>query len=107
MELLIILSVVTWLKGTGLTVLIGVVGGVLAKQGYTLLLKKIAQKGEIVCKELQEVSAEGEDFMRALNNSIKEDGSLKQNSIPELLKEGKEFWGELKDMVVIFKPKKT
>lgn len=103
---LIILSVATWIKGTGLTVLIGIVAGVAAKQGYTLMLKKFSKTGSVVFKELQDVAVEGKEFMDTLNKSIETDGTLKSNSIPELMKEGKEFWGEIKDMYVIFKPKK-
>lgn len=81
------------------------IGGILAKGGWTLLIKKIAKKGALVMKELGEFCGDSATFLIVLDQAIKEDGSIKQNSVQEVLSAGREVIGELKDVTISIKPK--
>lgn len=94
-----------WLKDQGVVVLIGIFFGVMAKQGWTLLIKKFSSKASVITKELSELFSESSDFFGKLDAAIEEDGDLKANSIKELLKEGKEVLAEGKDVIISIRPK--
>lgn len=105
MELLIITTIATWLKGKGIVMLLTFVFGILASKGFTRAIKKFSKRGAVVTKELGEFFTETSGFFQTLDNSIKDDGKLKENSIPELIKEGKEVIAEGKDVYISIRPK--
>ena len=106
METLIILTIGTWLKGKGLIIGLTFVFGILASKGLTIGIKKFASKGASISKELGEFFGEGSEFLQSVDKAIREDGSLNQNSIQEVLKEGRDVIAEGRDVVMIIKPKK-
>jgi len=79
--------------------------GMFAKGGWTLLAKKIANKAAIISREVGETFLSGSLFLNTLDQSIRDDGSLKENSVKELLAAGKEVITEAKDVIISIKPK--
>lgn len=79
--------------------------GMFAKGGWTLLAKKIANKASIISKEVGETFLSGSKFLNTLDQSIRDDGSLKENSVKELLAAGKEVITEANDVIISIKPK--
>lgn len=94
-----------WATGNMIEMLTAFVGGILAKGGWTLLIKRIARKGAAITKELGEFFTDTSGFMGAVDQAIREDGSIVSNSIPELIKEGKHLIVEGKDVIISIKPK--
>ena len=93
--------------GSGITGLVVVfVGGILAKHGWTQMLKSIAAKGSVITKEVGELFSDSSNFFSVLDQSINDDGTIKQNSVQELINAGKEVIAEGKDVIVSIKPKK-
>ena len=107
MELLSIFTNITdWLKDQGVVVGIGIVAGILAKNGWTLAIKKFSASATVITKELGEFFSESSDFFKKLDTAIMVDGEIKENSVKELIKEGKEVLAEGKDVIISIKPKK-
>ncbi len=79
--------------------------GMFAKGGWTLLAKKIANKASIISREIGETFLSGSNFLNTLDQSIRDDGSLKENSVKELLAAGKEVITEANDVIISIKPK--
>lgn len=94
-----------WFAGNMIEMVAAFVGGILAKGGWTLLIKKIARKGAAITKELGELFTDTSQFMGAVDQAIRDDGSIVSNSIPELIKEGKHLVVEGKDVIISIKPK--
>lgn len=92
-------------SGTLEKVIGGFIAGWLMKHGWTLAIKAFARKGAVVMKELGEFCGDSSTFLTVLDQAIKEDGSIKQNSVQEVLSAGKEVIGELKDVTISIKPK--
>lgn len=92
-------------KGGAINLVVGLVVGLFAKKGWTLVIKKIAQKGAIITKEIGETFIGGSNFFSVLDHSIKADGKLEENSMKELLKAGKEVIAEANDVIISIKPK--
>ena len=102
-----LLSKIGNLFGSGITGLVVVfVGGILAKHGWTQIVKSIAAKGTVITKEVGELFADSSKFFGVLDQSINDDGTIKQNSVQELINAGKEVIAEGKDVIVSIKPKK-
>jgi hypothetical protein len=95
----------TWFVSQGQGFLGGLVFAFAAKQGWTLIIKKVASKGALITKELGELMADSSVLLSAVDKSIKEDGSIDQNSVKEVLAAGKEVYVELKDVAISIKPK--
>lgn len=93
-------------KDGGINLVIGLIVGLFAKRGWTLVIKKIANKGKTIMKEIGETFIGGSNFFNVLDNSIRSDGKLEENSIKELLKAGKEVIAEANDVIISIKPKK-
>ena len=93
--------------GSGITGLVVVfVGGILAKHGWTQIVKSIAAKGTVITKEIGELFTDSSKFLSVLDQSIADDGTIKQNSVQELINAGKEVIAEGKDVIISIKPKK-
>lgn len=94
-----------WLISQGQGFLGGLVFAYAAKQGWTLIIKKVASKGALITKELGELMSDSSVLLSAVDKSIKDDGSIDQNSVKEVLAAGKEVYVELKDVAISIKPK--
>ena len=94
-----------WIQGGAISLLVAFLGGIAAKHGWTIIAKKIAQKGAVITKEIGEFFGDTSTLLQTVDNAIKDDGTIEQNSIKEVLAVGKEVVIELKDMKAIFKPK--
>jgi len=92
-------------KDSGVNLIIGLIVGMFAKQGWTLAIKKIANRGGVIMKEIGETFIGGSNFFNVLDKSIRADGKLEENSIKELLKAGKEVIAEANDVIISIKPK--
>jgi len=79
--------------------------GIFAKHGWTLTIKKFAKAGKYITKEVGEAFLESSNFLEVLDNAIRDDGKLKENSARELIDAGKRVVAEGKDVVVIIKKK--
>ena len=95
----------SWIQDNVLGVLITFVVGILAQHGWTLVIKRLANKGAIVTKEIGEFFTDSSNFMNVLDNAIKDDGKIDQNSVKEVLAAGKEVLAEGKDVIISIKPK--
>lgn len=94
-----------WMKNNAIEVGVTIIGTLLAKNGWSQIIKKFAHKGAEVTKEIGEFFADGSTFLATLDNAIKEDGTIVQNSVPELLSAGKAVIAEGKDVIISIKPK--
>lgn len=94
-----------WILNQGQGVLAGIVFAYAAKRGWTLAIKHIANKGAMVTKELGELMADSSVLLSVIDKSIKDDGTVEENSVPEMMAAGKEVVAELKDVVISIKPK--
>ena len=108
MELLAFLGmdVSGWLTGAGLTVVVGIIVTVLRKKGYIGSIKFWAKRIGVITQQIGEALLETSDVFEKIDEAIKDDGTLKENSIKEILAEGKEAIVEWKDAIVSIKPKK-
>lgn len=79
--------------------------GFLAKGGYTAIIKKIANKGTVFFTELSHFAGDTAHLCDIVDKSIKDDNTIDQNSIKEVIAAGKEVVIELKDMKAVFTPK--
>lgn len=79
--------------------------GILSKNGITKIVKAIAGKTTIVTKELSDVSLAVSNFSALVDKSIKEDGSVDQNSLKQAIDAGKTVMVETKEAWVSIKPK--
>ena len=105
MELLFLgLDVSGWLTGAGAIVIAGIIVTILRKKGINI--KKYLGFASVVTKELGEAFLETSDVFAAADKAIKEDGHLKENSVKDVINEGKEAIIEWKDVVMIVKRKK-
>lgn len=95
----------TWAQGGTLNLFVGFLVGFLVKGGYTALIKKAAQKGAVVTKELGDLFADSSTFFNSVDKAIKDDGSVDQSSIAGVIAAGKEVIAEGKDVIVSIKPK--
>jgi len=93
-------------KEGGLWLGIMFVCGILSRNGITKLVKKIAGKGDIITKEVIDIATASNQFFKAINGSIADDGTVKQNSLKEAMEAGKTVIAEVKEgYQVIIKPK--
>jgi len=93
-------------KDSGIWVLVMYVAGILSKNGVTKTIKLIAGKTTIVTKELSDVSLSVSNFAGLVDNAIKNDGSVDQNSLKEAAAAGKTVMVEAKEAWVQIIPKK-
>lgn len=94
-----------WLKDTGLTVGITLVSMLLAKNGRGLWIKKFAHKGAEITKEIGEAFLGTSDALTTMDNAIRDDGTIVQNSVAEVIASGKPVLAEWNDVIISIKPK--
>lgn len=94
-----------WIQGNLMGMGVIFIGGILAKSGWTLIIKKIAAKGAVITKEVGEFFTDSSSFLTAVDGAIKDDGTIQQNSIAEVLSAGKQVIAEGKDVIISIKPK--
>ncbi len=94
-----------WIQGGAISLLVAFIGGIAAKHGWTIIAKKIAQKGAVITKEIGEFFGDTSTLLQTVDNAIKDDGTIEQNSIKEVLAAGKEVIAEGKDVIISIKPK--
>jgi len=95
-----------WIKGNLLSVGVGVIFG-LIPSAIKQAIKAAARKGAVFFTELSEFAGDTATLCKTVDQSIKEDGTIDQNSIKEVIASGKEVVVELKDMKAVFIPKKV
>ena len=100
-----------WLQSQAVWSVILFIAGIASKNGWTKIIKAIAGKTTIVTRELSHVSLAVSNFSDLIDKSIKEDGSVDQNSLKEarearktVIVESKEAWITIKPKPVIIKP---
>jgi hypothetical protein len=76
------------------------------KNGWALLIDKYAKKGTIFFKETGEFFLSLSVLSQKIDDSIKDNGNLIENSVKEAIEAGKTVKAELRDVIVIIKPKK-
>jgi hypothetical protein len=87
-----------------MNIIFGIIAGIGMKHGWTLMLKKIANKGKLILKEGGELLSSGSNFLDALDNHIRDDGSLAENTLKEMIEAGKPVIAEGKDFIISVKP---
>lgn len=117
MELLNILqNIGDWFSdktsATLISLVITFVTGFIARKGWSTIIDNIAKKGKVISKKIERALTEGADVASAaavlfseIDEAIKDDGDIDQNSIKEAIQAGKEVIIESKDVVAVFKPK--
>jgi len=95
-----------WLAGTGIVFVAGIIVTFLRKKGWIMWFKSFSNKAAIITQEIGEALLETSDVFEKMDLTIKEDGTLKESSVKDVIAEGKEAMIEWKDVIVIFKPKK-
>jgi len=94
-----------WVQTNALEMLVVFLGGIGAKHGWTQIIKKYAAKGAVVCHLGEMALGTAEHFLNDVSNTVKEDGTIQQNSIKEVFESGKSLVTTVGDMKVIFQPK--
>jgi len=94
-----------WFTGGVTSLVITFIAGIFAKKGWSQIIKSFAHKTAEVTKEVGELFTNISQFSAILDNSIKEDGTIEQNSVKELLNSGKSIVAEGKDVIISIKPK--
>lgn len=89
----------------GLSIGIAFVFGLFVSKSWSIIIKKVAGRASVVLKEGSEVLLAGSRLTTAINQAIKDNGKLEENSIPEVWASGKEVVAEFDDFVVSLKPK--
>lgn len=95
----------SWVKGNAIDMGIAFIGGILAKGGWTLLIKKIAHKTAEVSVQLEEFFGDLGVFAQKVDGAIEADGSVKPNSVKEAFDAGKHVVVEGKDVIMTIRPK--
>ena len=95
----------TWLQSQAAGVMLTFVCGFMAKGGYTAIVKKIAAKGAVLFTNLEHFSGDAAALCNVVDKSIKDDNSVDQNSIKEVIAAGKQVIVDTKEMTAVFTPK--
>ena len=96
----LITSLLTPENMTAVAVVVGAIWGIWK------FVKKFAGKGAVIPKEIGEAFLATSSALSAADKAIKEDGSLDENSIAEVIKAGKAAKLEWHDVILEVKPKK-
>jgi len=106
MEILNILAdVKTWVSGISLLGVISVAWLFIRKKGWALIIDKYSKKGTIIFKEVGEFFFSLSDLSKKIDQSIKDNGSLNENSLKEAITAGKVVRAELDDVIIVIRPK--
>ena len=95
-----------WFAGTGLIGVVGIIVTILRKRGYIKSVKFWSKKLSRITQEIGEAFLETSDVFEKIDEAIKDNGRLKENSVKDIIKEGKEAILEWKDVLIVIKPKK-
>ena len=95
-------------KSRGIDILIGLITMFFAKNPILKVIKNIAGKGAIVTEVSSDILAKAHVFLEDVDQSIKDDGSVDQNSLKQAIEAGKTVSVATKEgYKVIFQPDKT
>lgn len=94
-----------WIKSNALEMGIVMAGTLGAKYGITQFLKKLARKGVGLFHSIETTASSLEELCQSVDNAIKEDGTIEQNSLKDVIASGKAVKTSVGDMIVEFKPK--
>lgn len=94
-----------WAVDGGINIIIGMVLGLFAKNGVTKAIKAFSGKAAVILKETGETFIGGSNFFDVVNKAIKDDGTVEQNNIKDVIAAGKEVIAEANDVVISIKPK--
>jgi ABC-type transport system involved in Fe-S cluster assembly fused permease/ATPase subunit len=107
MELLFLrLDISGWLTGAGAILLSGIVVTVLRKKGIVMKAKKFFNVMGKVTEEIGEAFIKTSDVFQAADQAIDKDGRLKEKSVKDVIREGKEAIIEWNDVIMVVKPRK-
>lgn len=95
------------IKGSGLTILISIICGILSKNGITKIIKSIAGKTAIATEVGVNVLESVHNLADLVDKSIKDDNTVDQNTLQEAITAGKAVVTTFKDAIVTIKPKPT
>ena len=98
-------KVADWFQSNMIQTAVVILSTLLAKHGITQIIKNFAARGAVITKEVGELFAGSSTFLATLDGAIKDDGSIEQNSVQELIAAGKTVVAEGKDVVLSIKPK--
>jgi len=93
------------LKGNSIELLLTFITGIFAKHGWTQAIKKFASRATVITKELSELLSATSNGLKTIDDNIKTDGRLKENSLEEILEAKKKLVVELNDVILSIKPK--
>jgi len=106
MELLFLnLNITEWLTGAGAVVIAGIIVTILRKKGLILKIKSIFSFVSSITEEIGQGFMETSDVFKEMDNAISKDGKLKEGSVKDVIREGKEAIIEWQDVVMIVRPK--
>lgn len=94
-----------WLSGTGSIGVVGIIVIILRKRGYIMSVKFWSKRLEVITHNMGKALLETSDVFGAMDEAIKDNGRLKENSVKDIIKEGKEAILEWKDVFIVIKPK--
>jgi hypothetical protein len=107
MELLFLgFDITGWLTGAGAIFLAGIIVTVLRKKGIVMKAKKFFNVMGKVTEEIGEAFIETSDVFKEADKAIDKDGRLKEKSVKDVIREGKEAIIEWNDVLMVVKPKK-
>lgn len=95
-----------WMKGLGVVAIISAIWFFIRKNGLALIIDKYSKKGTILFRETGEMFFSLSKFSQKVDDAIKDDGSLIENNVNEVINAGKKVVAETEDVVMIIKPKK-
>jgi hypothetical protein len=95
------------IKGDGWKVAVGLLFGLFVPKVWTLLIKKITGKGAVILNNVGEFFVADGSLLSAINGAIKDDGTLKENSIADVMSAGKEVIAKAGDVIISIKPNPT
>jgi len=92
-----------WLKSQATGIGFGLLMTYLGSKGYLAIIKRIANKGRYVLKEVSDLAGAGATFLGVIDDSISADNKVKENSIDELTAAGKEVQVEVGHLIMTVK----
>lgn len=109
-HLLIVLAIGAKLKallsGLGAIGAVGAVVTILRKKGYISTVKIFSKRAAQITKEVGEFLLDTSTVFNKVDEAIRDDGTLIENSVKDVIAAGKEAIAEFEDVIVVIKPKK-
>jgi len=96
-----------WLTGAGVVTIVSAIWFVIKKKGWATLIDRFAKKAAPITQQIGEAFLGTSDVFKKIDAAIKDDGSLIQNSVKDVIESGKTAIAEWDDVIVEIKPKKT